>query len=158
MEIVKRLGIQRLSADQQERMYEKNSGISIVEQRTGTTVQEQLARFFRVNPHISEEQLSDKIFRGYDDQAILEHYNKTGEMPIGRWINEDYFEVYDKNKLLLERYKIAQEKMAKGEGFKQSEEGYKPSEQQDAVTYAINNERNNSVADNLPLTVEGKGE
>lgn len=158
MEIVKRVGIQKLSADQQERMYEKNSGITIVEQKTGTSVQEQISRFFRANPYISEEELSSIITRGYDDSAILAHYEKTGEMPIGRWINEDYFEVYDKNKVLLERYKLAQIKRAQGEEFKLPE-GSKPSEQHDAVTYAINNEKNNSVADNdRLLSVESSNE
>lgn len=127
----------KLNKEYLKSIEEENTSPRIVEDKVGLSVAEQITSFFNNNPKITREQIENIGKHGYDEEAILEHYDKTGELPIGRLIGEDYFEIFDKNKILLERYKLAQQKLAKGEQWKVD----KPNDSLNAVTSAINNEK-----------------
>lgn len=134
----------KLNREYLESIAEENTSPRIVEDKVGLSVAEQITTFFNNNPKITREQIQNIGKHGYDEQTVIDHYDKTGELPIGRLIGEDYFEIYDKNKMLLERYKLAQQKLANGEQW-QVENGDKPSDSLNAVTSAINNKPDNNA-------------
>lgn len=117
---MKRIKTPKLTEKEVLEYAEKNNGLYLIEQTKLDTVQSQISRILMANPQISREELLG--INNYDTEADIKHYDETGELPIGRLIGEDYFEVFDKNKLLLRKYELAQKRLERGENWKTKNE------------------------------------
>ncbi|MGL4393712.1 MAG: hypothetical protein ACRCS8_00585 [Brevinema sp.] len=86
-------------------LQEKSSGFTIVEQGKVETISQQIARILR-NPKADPQEVLGK--QNYDTEDAIRHFKETGHMPIGRFKDEDYFEIFDKQQLLKKKFELAE--------------------------------------------------
>ncbi|MGL4388186.1 MAG: hypothetical protein ACRCTJ_02180, partial [Brevinema sp.] len=90
--------------EQLANLLEQSTGFTIVEQGKVETISQQIQRILR-NPKTNKEILGES---NYDTEDAVKHFKETGQMPIGRFKDEDYFEIFDKQQILKKKFELAE--------------------------------------------------